>query len=144
MLWIALFAVAADDVVEDAAPLVEPAVSTLAKTIIGALLVVSWAITFAAVYVAYRAQEARIADQKAINERTVAIAEKSHTVVAEFKSAIEGLKQSDQTGQTILQGLKSSFDLYVLAQTVRRNSPPSGTIPAVRDPRDPRSEGWKR
>ncbi len=120
-------------IAEEARPFVEPAVSTLAKTIIGALLVISWVITLICLWVVYKAQEARIADQKAINEKSLALNEKSLQTLNEFKTALEGLRQSDQAGQVIIQGMKSSFDLFVSTQAYRRHTP--GMMPAQRDPR---------
>lgn len=100
---------------------VQPALSVLEKSVIGSVLVIALAGAVAAVVLALRVQNARVADQKEASERL----EKTHSKMVEafgkFKGTLETLSKSEDTTQQGLQqlsrdinGLSGKVDLMML------------------------------
>jgi len=92
-----------------AAPVVkviEPALTTLDKTVIGALLVVSWVIACAAIYVLVKVQNARVSDQKEASAKLSTTHDKMVEGFGKFKGTVEQLEKAEQTNQQVLSGLK--------------------------------------
>lgn len=115
-----------------ATELVQPALSVLDKTVIGSVLVISWVITVAAVVTLIKVQNARVADQKALSEKSERLTAKMLTTFGEMKGALESLKEAESSGQKAIESLKSSidslkqtFDLFLISQS-RRFTPPKG------------------
>ena len=89
-----------------AAKVLEPALSTLDKTVIGALLVVSWVIAIAAIVVLVRTQNSRVSDQKEASAKLSTTHDKMVEGFGKFKGTVEELKNAEQTSQQVLSGLK--------------------------------------
>ncbi len=125
-----LFAAAAQAA---AAPekVVEPAISTLAQTIIGALLVVSWAITILALYQLIKVQNARVEDAKANNDKVTALADKMTTAFTGMQTSVENLRRSEESSQQVLGSVKTTLDLLMALRQLR---PTPGVMPAVVPP----------
>lgn len=133
-----MFLLAAAQEADKAAEAVGPALSTLEKSVIGALLVVSWGIAIVAIWQLIKVQNARVEDQKASNAKTEKLIDKMTTALSEMKGALDGLKRAEESGQLIIQSMKQSFDLFVLSQS-RRFSPPGG-VPVTRPPEGGKNE----
>lgn len=89
-----------------AVELVQPALTTLDKTVIGALLVISWVISCAAIYVLVKVQNSRVSDQKEASTKLSETHDKMVEGFGKFKGTIEELKNAEQTSQQVLGGLK--------------------------------------
>lgn len=100
---------------------VQPALSVLEKSVIGSVLVIALAGAVAAVVLALRVQNARVADQKEASDRL----EKTHSKMVEafgkFKGTLETLSKSEDTTQQGLHqlsrdinGLSGKVDLMML------------------------------
>lgn len=111
---------------------VDPALGTLEKSVIGALLVVSWGITLVLIWQLIKVQNARVEDQKVSSAKNEKLVDKMTTAFSEMRNALEGLKHAEESGQQIIQSMKQSFDLFIISQS-RRFSPPAG-MRAVRMP----------
>lgn len=73
---------------------VEPAISTLSQTVIGSLLVLSWGITIASVYLLVKVQNSRVADQKEMSARLENTHAKMITAFEGFRGTLETLAKS--------------------------------------------------
>lgn len=111
---------------------VQPAISTLAQTVIGSLLVLSWAISLLAIWQLIKVQNARVEDQKASNDKVSELNEKMTLAFSGMQSTLEGLRRSEEGSQQVMSGMKATLDLML---TMRQLRPSTGTMPAVQDPR---------
>ena len=101
--------------------IVQPALTTLDKSIIGALLIVSWAIAVLAIWKLLRQQEKvsavqdqRVEDQKLMNERMERLMEKMITTFSKMENALTNLTQAEKDGQALLQAMKNSQETVIL------------------------------
>lgn len=101
---------------------VEPALSTLSQTIIGALLVVSWGITILAVWQLVKVQNARIADKERDSARIEGLNERLITVFSDFKNSLDNLTAAEKEGQQLLTSIKQSLDTVILTAVQGRGS----------------------
>lgn len=110
---------------------VQPALSVLEKSVIGSVLVIALAGAVAAIILALRVQNARVADQKEASERL----EKTHSKMVEafgkFKGTLDGLQKSGETSQQGLvalsreiTGLSGKVDLMIAMSGQRRGGGP--------------------
>lgn len=127
MHWLLLSAAQADP-----AKIVQPALSTLDKSIIGALLIVSWAIAILAIWKLLKQQDKvsavhdlRVDDQKAMSVRMEALMEKMITTFSKMENALTNLTQAEKDGQALLQAMKQSQEGVIL-EAVRRIRTPAG------------------
>jgi len=106
---------------------VQPALTLLEKSVIGSVLVLALAGAIAAVVLALRVQNARVADQKEASERL----EKTHSKMVEafgkFKGTLDSLQKSEETSQQGLtalsrevSGLSGKVDLMIAMSGQRR------------------------
>ena len=116
----------------DPSKVIAPPLSTLDKTVIGSLLVLSWVLTIALVVQLVRVQNARVEDQKTLSDKSEKLMNKMLTAFSEMKGALESLKEAEQSGQKAtealkvsIDSLKTSFDLFLISHG-RRLTPPSG------------------
>lgn len=116
MSWLFLAAQQADP-----ASAVQPALSTLDKTVIGALLVVSWAIVAVLLSKLLKQQDKvsevqnlRVQDLNRMNERMEAITERLITTFAKMESALTNMTQAEKDGQMLLQAMKNSQETVIL------------------------------
>jgi len=117
----------------DAQKVVEPALSTLDKTVIGSLLILSWALTIALVVQLIRVQNARVADQQALSNKSERLTDKMLTAFTNMKGALDTLKEAEKTSQqssealrNAIESLRRSFDMFLITQGHRKFTPPSG------------------
>ena len=117
----------------DPQKVVEPSLSTLDKTVIGSLLILSWAITIALVVQLIRVQNARVADQQMLSDKSEKLMDKMLTAFTEMKAALESLKEAEKSSQqasealrNVIDGLRRSFDMFLITQGKRKFTPPSG------------------
>lgn len=133
---------------------VEPALGTLAQTILGSICLVAIAVAVVAVWQLIRVQNARAADQKKLRDdykdlmdRNEKLVDKMATAFIDMKSALASLTEAEKTGQSALMSMKttidnvnSRMDLLILA---RRPLSPYRGYPAV-DPDDEPGGGGRR
>lgn len=107
---------------------VQPALSTLDKTVIGALLVLSWTLASIAVWKLLKVQdkisdvqEQRVADQKAMSARMESLTEKLITTFSKMENALTNLTQAEKDGQALLQAMKNSQETIILEAVRQRN-----------------------
>lgn len=119
---------------------VKPALSLLDQTVLGAVLIVVLAVAITAVVMLIRVQNARVADQKALNDKSEALMNKMITAFTDMKSTMEALKSSlenlkgaEQETQSTLRAQKEAFQLSLL---MRGQDPARG-----QDPPDPPKKG---
>jgi hypothetical protein len=117
----------------DPQKVVEPSLSTLDKTVIGSLLILSWVLTIALVVQLIRVQNARVADQQMLSDKSEKLMDKMLTAFTEMKAALESLKEAEKSSQqasealrNVIDGLRRSFDMFLIAQGYRKFTPPSG------------------
>ena len=117
----------------DPQKVVEPSLSVLDKTVIGSLLILSWAITIALVVQLIRVQNARVADQQLLSDKSEKLMDKMLTAFTDMKAALESLKEAEKSSQqasealrNVIDGLRRSFDMFLIAQGHRKFTPPSG------------------
>lgn len=122
---------------------VEPSLGLLEKTVIGSLLILSWAIALLAIIQLIRVQNARVADQKAMNETAIQLTDKMITAFTEMKSAIQELKAAEVDGQEVMRTVQASMggmcnrldflttriDMLMYNSGVRRPTPKSFKSP---------------
>lgn len=119
---------------------VKPALSLLESTVLGAVLIIVLGVAITAVVMLIRVQNARVADQKAMNEKSEALTNKMITAFTDMKGALEGLKSTleslkaaEQETQKALRDQQQSFNLTLL---MRGQEPTRG-----HDPPDPPKKG---
>jgi hypothetical protein len=112
----------------------QPAMGTLEKTIIGSLLLLSWALAVLAIVQLIKVQNARVADQKAMNDKSEKLMDKMITAFEEMKGALQGLKEAEEKGHKVMETtqasmntLSSRMDMLVFSVGGRRMTPASGT-----------------
>ena len=102
---------------EAVARVIEPALGTVAQTVLGSVLIISLTLAVVVVCVLIRIQNARVADQKEMSSRL----EASHTKMVEafgkFQSTLDGLERTESTGQQVLQAMRDQ--LVVLTTEIR-------------------------
>lgn len=117
---------------------VAPALSTLDKTVIGSLLVLSWVLAIALVVQLIRVQNARVEDQKALSTKSENLIDKMTTAFSDMKGALESLKEAERAGVTAvdtlrnsIEALRRSFDIFLIAGGQKKFTPPSGMSKAA-------------
>lgn len=121
---------------------VKPALSTLESTVLGAGLILAVVVAFAAVIMLVRVQNARVADQKALSDKSEALMNKMITAFTDMrgaleslKSTLENLKDAEQETQKALSSQQRAFELNLLLQG--RAPQPAPTTPPAPVPPDP-------
>lgn len=134
MQWLLLAAAQVDPKV------VSPSLGVLEKTVLGSLLILSWALAILAVVQLIRVQNARVADQKAMNDKSEALMDKMITAFSDMKGALEGLKKAEEEGQKVTQAvhaaitsMSSRMDMLVFSVGGKRFTPHS-TPPRTKGP----------
>jgi hypothetical protein len=74
----------------------EPALSTLAQTLLGALLIIAVLIALAAIYALFRVQNARVADQKEMIDRLDTANSKMAGVLTKFTNTLGNLEEAEK------------------------------------------------
>jgi len=107
--------------------MLQPALSTLDKTVIGALLILSWSLSLLAVWKLLKVQDKisdvqnmRVADQQAMNVRMESLMEKMITTFSKMENALTNLTQAEKDGQALLQAMKNSQETIILEAVRRR------------------------
>lgn len=118
----------------------QPALSTLDKSVIGALLVVSWLITGTLIWQLIKCQNARTQDQKDMREVSDKTTVIIITAVSDMKGSLDKLTTSDEHSRGILSAMKQTLDLLLLLSGGRRLSPPAG-VPAPPPQQSPDAKG---
>lgn len=102
---------------------VKPALSLLDNTVLGAVLVVVLVICVGAVVALIKVQNARVADQKALSDKSEALMDKMLTAFTEMKGALESLKTTldtlkaaEQETQRVLGSQQQAFNLMAIAR----------------------------
>lgn len=115
----------------------EPAVSVVTQTVIGSLLIISWALAIAAIVQLIRVQNARVNDQKSMNEKSESLMDKMITAFSEMKIALEGLKKAEEEGQRVTEAvhgaitnMSSRMDMLVFSVGGKRFTPPMSKPPS--------------
>ena len=111
----------------------QPALSTLDKSIIGALLIISWAIAILAIWKLLKQQDKvsavqndRVEDQKAMSVRMEAVMEKMITTFSKMENALTNLTQAEKDGQALLQAMKQSQETVILEAVRGGTRAPAG------------------
>lgn len=119
---------------------VKPALSLLESTVLGAVLIIVLGVAITAVVMLIRVQNARVADQKALSDKSEALINKMITAFTDMKSAMEalkstldGLKAAEQETQKVLNSQQRAFELTLL---MKGQDPSRG-----QDPPDPPKKG---
>lgn len=132
-----LFALAIQEVPGSGQKLVEPAISTLASTIIGSLLIVALSVAVLAMWQLIRVQNARIEDQKAISAKQAELVEKMLLATSKLTNTLENLQRAEEANASMIQGMKNTFDLMLATRQFR---PTPQAFPSV----DPSKHGGPR
>lgn len=135
-MWLYLLAAQVDPKV------VEPAIGTVTQTIIGSLLIISWALAILAIVQLIRVQNARVTDQKAMNKASQDLSKQMVTAFEEMKQALVGLKEAEEKGQKVTEAVQqamvnmsSRFDMLVFTVGGKRLTPMGTSKP----PKEPES-----
>jgi len=80
----------------------------LSQSILGALLLLSWLISTAAIWQLIRVQNARVQDQKDMSDRLERINNKLATAFEKFQGAVLALERAEETGQQAVVLLKDA------------------------------------
>jgi uncharacterized protein HemX len=95
----------------------EPAISTLAQTVLGALLIIAVLVAVFAIYTLIKVQNARVLDQKEMSDRL----EASHTKMMEaftgFRATLTSLEKTEETSQSVMGAMRDQ--LVNLAAEIR-------------------------
>lgn len=134
MVWLFLYAAQVDPKV------VEPAVDTITQTIIGSLLIISWALAILAIVQLIRVQNARVTDQKAMSKASQDLSTQMVKAFEEMKQALIGLKEAEEKGQKVneatqqaMTNMASRFDMLVFSIGGKRFTPQS-VAPPTKEP----------
>jgi hypothetical protein len=118
--------------VDEAAKAVQPALSMVTQTIIGSLLIISWALAILAIVQLIRVQNARVSDQKEMSKRSEALMDKLITTFEEMKGALQGLKEAEEKGHKVtekvhqsMEHMSSRMDMLVFSVGGKRFTPHS-------------------
>lgn len=118
----------------------------LEKTVIGSLLLLSWALAVLAIVQLIRVQNARVADQKAMNDKSEKLMDKMITAFEEMRGALQGLKEAEEKGHRVTEAVQASMssmssrmDLLVLSVGGRRMTPARGMSKAPPPSKEPDS-----
>lgn len=98
----------------------EPAISTLAQTAIGALLLVAVLVAVVAVIVLVRVQNARVQDHKDMSDKLEASHGKMIEAFGAFRSTIVSLEETEKSSRDVMQAMR---DKLVELSTVVSNCP---------------------
>lgn len=126
MTW--LFASAQPELVKAA----EPALSTLAQSVIGALLLLSWGLTIFMLVQLIKVQNARISDKEKDSDRNEKLNQKLIEVFSGVKNSLDNLTAAEKEGQEVIKGVKQSLDTVIFqavqqVQHIRSLRPKSGS-----------------
>jgi uncharacterized protein HemX len=117
---------------------VKPSLSTLESTLMGALIIVLAVGIVGAVLALIRVQNLRVADQKALSDKSEALMNKMITAFSDMrgaleslKSALEALKHAEQETQNVLSTQQRAHELTLLmrGQSVSPLRPPPTPTP---------------
>ncbi len=121
----------------DVTQAVQPSLSLLDKTVLGSLLVISWALTIAVVIQLIRVQNARVADQKTLSDKSERLMSKMLIAFSEMKGALESLKEAEKSGEqatialrTSIESMQRTLDVFLATQG-RRFTPPGISQSAI-------------
>jgi hypothetical protein len=114
---------------------VKPALTLLDSSVLGAVLVVALVVATGAITALVRVQNARVADQKALSDKSEALMNKMITAFTDMrgtleslKAVLDSLKDSEQETQKVLNAQQRSFELTLLMRGVEQprgsNNPP--------------------
>lgn len=131
-------------VVKEVAKAAQPALSTVAQTVLGAVCLLCMVVTCVAIWQLIRVQNARASDQqqfreeyRALVDQNAKLFDKMGTAVSGLKEVISALTEQEKGSQSVLTQLKGTLDgvqqtmTQLLLLQGRRMSPPSST-PKVR------------
>ena len=112
--------------------LIQPALSTLEKSVIGAVLIVSLGVAVLAIWKLLKVQDKitevqdqRVEDQKQMSKRVEAITERLITTFSKMENALTNLTQAEKDGQALMQAMKESQETVIL-EAVRGQLRPLG------------------
>lgn len=119
----------------DAGTVTSSALSLLDKTVIGSLLILSWALTIALAAQLIRVQNARVVDQKSLSDKSERLTSKMLSAFTEMKGALDSLKDAEKSGQQVTEALKNSIssmqqtlNLFLISQGRRLTPLPKPPI----------------
>jgi hypothetical protein len=124
----------------------QPSIGVLEKTVIGSLLLLSWAIAILAIVQLIRVQNARVADQKEMSSKSEKLLDKMITAFEEMKGALQGLKEAEEKGHKVMETtqasmntLSSRMDMLVFSVGGKRFTPARGmpSKPPIKEPESP-------
>jgi hypothetical protein len=124
----------------DPEDVVTPALTTLDKTAIGAVLVVAVTVAVVAVWQLIRVQNARVEDQKAMSTSSAQLTEKLLEAFGKFSGALDRLKEAETGSQRVTSDLKAA----VTAMTNQLNLLLVSFGPGAPGPRSRTPSGMKR
>jgi preprotein translocase subunit YajC len=87
----------------------EPALTTLAQTVLGALLVITVIVAILAIYVLVRVQNARVQDQKEMSDKLEVTHSKMIDAFSGFQGALTSLEKTESTGQAVMQAMRDQL-----------------------------------
>jgi hypothetical protein len=114
----------------EGAKYIEPALSTLEKSVIGAILIVSWAITILSVWTLIRVQNKRVDDQKELSNKLDKTTGKMTSAFEKMQSALQALTNAEQASQLAMTAMKTALDVLandikmLIFQGGRKTTPP--------------------
>lgn len=95
----------------------EPAISTLAQTVIGALLIIAVLTAIFAIYILVKVQNARVQDQKEMSDKLEASHAKMVEAFTGFRSTLTSLEKTEESSQTVMGAMRDQ--LMNLAAEIR-------------------------
>lgn len=117
----------------------EPALSTLAQTLLGAFAVLCLIVAAVAIWQLIRVQNARATDQQAFREEYKLLVDQNSKLFDKMTSAVSGLKEAvaalteqEKNSQAVITQLKSTMDSVhntmqlLLMHSGRKHSPARG------------------
>ncbi len=109
---------------------VVPALSLLDKTVIGAVLIIVLTLCIISIVTLIKVQNARVSDQKSLNEKSEALMSKMLMAFTEMKGALESLKGShdalknaEQETQRVLSAQQQAFNLLLISRQKEEEPP---------------------
>jgi len=93
----------------DAAAAAGPAISTLAQTVLGALLIITVLVAVAAIYVLVRVQNDRVKDHKEMSDKLEASHSKMVEAFSAFRSTIVSLEETEKSSRDVMQAMRDKL-----------------------------------
>jgi preprotein translocase subunit YajC len=109
------------------AQIAQPALGTLEKSVIGALLVISWLISGVLLWQLIKCQNARTSEQKEMRENSDKTTDKVITALTGFAGTLDKQADGDESMKQVMMGMKTTLDLLLMLTGGRRLSPQAGT-----------------